>query len=70
MGLKGNELANGADNLEGESSCKKSRTQGDKTNIVLLYEILLPLHGPDLMVEWRDQIPVLQVRLELDNNTI
>lgn len=28
----------------------------------LVEKILLPLHTPNLMVEWRDQIPVLQVR--------
>lgn len=27
----------------------------------LLEDILIPLHSPNIMVEWRDQIPVLQV---------
>lgn len=29
----------------------------------LVEKILLPLHSPNLMVEWRDQIPVVQVYL-------
>ena len=28
----------------------------------LLEQVLLPLHTPNAMVEWRDQVPVVQVR--------
>ncbi len=32
-----------------------------EVELTLLRGVLLPLHLPDIMIEWRDQIPVIQV---------
>lgn len=43
-----------------ESSSEDVHSQGDLF-IHLLQDVLLPLHKPNQMVAWRDQVPVLQV---------